>query len=99
MSQKIKMIKSDAVIPVSIGAGFMQKLTAVLVSLADQQTEEEMLLLQKLMNEGKELPEPWMENIFTLMVLVKDIEISAEKNGFTYEKTIDEIDTDDITTP
>jgi len=98
MSQKIKMVKSDAVIPINIGAGFMQKLTSVLVSLADQQTEEEMLLLQKLMNEGKELPEPWMENIFTLIVLLKDIEMSAEKNGFTYEKTLDEIDTDDVTT-
>jgi RIO-like serine/threonine protein kinase len=98
MSQKIKMVKSDAVIPINIGAGFMQKLTSVLISLADQQTEEEMLLLQKLMNEGKELPEPWMENIFTLIVLLKDIEMSAEKNGFTYEKTLDEIDTDDVTT-
>lgn len=98
MSQKIKMVKSDAIIPINIGAGFMQKLTSVLISLADQQTEEEMLLLQKLMNDGKELPEPWMENIFTLMVLLKDIETAAEKNGFTYEKTLDEIDTDETTT-
>ncbi len=93
MSQMIKMLKSDAMIPITIGAGFFQKLTSALIYLVDQHSEEEMKLLQTLMSENKELPEPWMENIQTLMVLLAELEKSAEANGFMYDQSLD----DDLT--
>lgn len=92
MSQMVKMLKKDAAIPLTVGAGFFQKLTTLLVYLVEQQSEEEIALLQTLASENKELPEPWMENIQTVMTLLNELEKSAESNGLMYETSIDEAD-------
>ena len=95
MSEMIKLLKKDALIPINVGTGFFQKLTSVMISLIEQQTEEEINTFRVLLDEKKDLPEPWMENIQTMIVLLSELEKSADDNGLMYEKSIDE----DFTTP
>lgn len=87
----VKMLKHDALIPIKFGTGFVQRLQSMMMSLASQRTEEEIQLFQKLLKEGQELPEAWMEHIETLSILLKEIDQSAEANGFIIEKSIDDL--------
>lgn len=92
MSQTIKMLKKDAVIPINVGTGFFQKLNSMLIYLVEQQTEEEIKLFETLVKENKELPEPWMENMHTLIALLSELEKSADANGMMYDKSVDDED-------
>jgi hypothetical protein len=86
----IKLLKKDAIIPVQIGAGFIQKLQSMLMSLVDERTEQELEIFKKLAENGQELSEPWMEHVQLLMILLNEIDKAAEANGFTYESSVDD---------
>lgn len=89
----IKMMKKDAVFPVQIGAGMVQRLQQLMMSLASQRTPEELDRYRKSVFSSKspDLEESWMEDLFTVSMLVSAIEMEAEKAGVLYEKDIDEI--------
>lgn len=94
MSSTVKMLKKDALVPITIGTGFIQKLQSMLMSLIADRTEEEINLLQQLAEQEQELPEPWMEHIQLLMVLLNELDASAQTNGFVIEKSVDELTTE-----
>lgn len=86
----IKVIKKDALIPLQVGTGFLQKIQSVLLALVSERTEQELELYQKLATEQQEFPEPWMDNLHLLMVLISELDRSAEANGLTMEKDVDD---------
>jgi len=89
---KVTMIKNDAVITISIGSAFLQKLQKVLVQLISDKSEEEIEDYKKAIQDAtlEELPEPWMENLLVINTLLRSIEHEAIKSGQTYEENIDD---------
>jgi hypothetical protein len=86
----VKMLKKDALIPLQVGTGFVQKIQSMLMALVDERSPEDIEILQKLAQSGQELPEPWMEHIQVLMILLNELDKSAEANGMTVEKSVDD---------
>lgn len=90
---KIKMIKKDAIVDIKIGTGFLQKLQQLLISLTADLSPEQLELYKKESESLKNLDdfsEPWMLSITTLSILLKEIESEAEKQGLTYEGSIED---------
>jgi hypothetical protein len=91
---KVTMIKNDAVITISIGSAFLQKVQKVLVQLISDKSEEEIEDYKKAIQDVtlEELPEPWMENLLVINTLLRTIETEAVNSGHTYEKNEDDIE-------
>lgn len=89
----VKMIKSDAQIPVVFGAPFVQRLQSLMLYITDSHTEEELISFKNLIENKEELTEPWMDHLYTMMILLQEIESSAEKSNQT-----NDVDSDTITT-
>lgn len=89
-STTLKMIKKDASIPVTIGAGFFQKLQSVLLYLTEERTDEELNHFKTLSEKGEEFPEPWMDHLFTMIILTRELENAAESNNMTVNSSIDD---------
>jgi hypothetical protein len=96
MSVKVTKIKADAVVSIQIGTEFLQKLQKVMVQLiADKSTEdldELKVAIEEFEKNKQELPEDWMENLYTITLLVREIESALIKDGHTYEEELDEDD-------
>lgn len=88
----IKMIKQDAAIQVTFGSGFIQKIQAIVVHMVNERTEEELAEFQRLAIAKEELTLDWMEHLSTMMLLMNEIEIQAEEQGFTYDADINQLD-------
>jgi len=86
------MIKNDAVITISIGAAFLQKVQKVLVQLLSDRSEEDIEEYKKMVQDTtlEELPEAWMENLLVINTLLRTIETEAVSSGQTYQKEIDD---------
>jgi hypothetical protein len=87
----IKMINKDALIPIQIGAGFVQKIQSVLLTLVNERTEQELEAYQKHVTEQQDLPEPWMEHMHLLIVILSELDKAAEAGGFTSERSVDDV--------
>lgn len=85
------MIKKDAIIDVKIGTGFIKKLQDALIEVSSKRTEEEIKAFGTLVENKSELPEPWMETIYTLSLLIRSIEEQAIEQNATYEEDIDTV--------
>lgn len=88
----IKMIKKDASIQVTFGSGFIQKIQAIVVHMVSERTDEELAEFQRLAVAKEELTLDWMEHLSTMMLLMNEIEIKAEEQGFTYDADITQLD-------
>ena len=88
----IKMIKQDATIQVTFGSGFIQKIQAIVVHMVNERTDEELAEFQRQAVAKEELTLDWMEHLFTMMLLMNEIEIQAEEQGFTYDADINQLD-------
>lgn len=88
----IKMIKKDASIQITIGSGFMQKIQAIVISMVAERTDEELEEFQRQAVAKEELSLEWMEHLSTMMLLMNEIELKAEEQGFTYDSEITELD-------
>ena len=88
----IKMIKKDASIQITIGSGFMQKIQANILSMLSERTDEELEEFQRQAIAIEELSGEWMEHLSTMMLLMNEIEIKAEEQGFTYDAELTELD-------
>lgn len=89
----IKMIKSDAQIPIVFGAPFIQRIQAIMLFLTETRSVEELNSFKELIEKKEELSDPWMDHLQTIMILLQEIESSAEKTN-----QITEVDSDTITT-
>ena len=88
----IKMIKQDAAIQVTFGSGFIQKIQAIVVHMVNERTDEELAEFQRQAVAIEELTLDWMEHLSTMMLLMNEIEIQAEEQGFTYDADINQLD-------
>jgi len=88
----IKMIKKDAAIQITIGSGFMQKIQAVVLHMVSERTDEELAEFQRQAVAKEELTLDWMEHLSTMMLIMNEIEIKAEEQGFTYDADVTELD-------
>ena len=88
----IKMIKSDAAIQVTFGSAFIQKIQAIVVHMVNERTDEELTEFQRLAVAKEELTLDWMEHLSTMMLLMNEIEVQAEEQGFTYDADINQLD-------
>jgi len=88
----IKMIKKDAAIQITIGSGFMQKIQAVVLHMVSERTDEELTEFQRQAVAKEELTLDWMEHLSTMMLIMNEIEIKAEEQGFTYDADVTELD-------
>lgn len=85
------MIKKDAVINIKVGVGFLKKIQEALIDISSSYTEEEMDNLKNLIENKEELPEPWMNTVYTLSLLIRSIEEEAINQNLTYEEDVDNI--------
>ena len=88
----IKMIKQDASIQVTFCSGFIQKIQAIVVHMVNERTDEELAEFQRQAVAKEELTLDWMEHLSTMMLLMNEIEIQAEEQGFTYDADINQLD-------
>lgn len=87
------MIKHDAIVKIEIGTGFLQKLQKLFIFLGSELTTEQLELYKKVAETKKpeeDFPEEWMDQLTTISVLLREIEVKAEEQGFTYEEEIAE---------
>jgi len=85
--ETLTFIKKDALIPITIGAGFMGKLQHVLTHLLEQRSEEEISTFKALLEAGKPLDD-WMVHVETIAVLIKEIEDTAIAQGMSEDKEV-----------
>jgi hypothetical protein len=91
-AEKVKMLKSDAIIIVKISTGFLQKLQGVLMYLSENLTEEKIKLFNEEVSQIKDhfnFSEPWMQHLYVIGLLVKEIEREGIEQGFSYEVDLD----------
>lgn len=79
----IPVIRPDALVQISVATGFIQRLQQLSVSLASERSQEEIDQFIALLNKGVlDFEESWMNNYFTVMMLLRAIDDAAIKQGF-----------------
>jgi len=91
MSNKVTLLKKDALVSIKIGTGFLKKLQDALMDVSANRSEEELKELENLIKVKKELTESWMDTVFTLSLLIRSIEEEALNQGLTYEEDVDNL--------
>jgi hypothetical protein len=86
--EKMKVLKSDAIIHLPIGTAFYLKLKDLLVYLTEDKTDEQIKDFETAILEKKEITEDWMAHLFTVVLLIRALEDKAETDGQLEEKEI-----------
>lgn len=93
---KITMIKKDAIISIKISSGFLQMLQRTMMFIVTDKTEEDLENFKKAVEEhestNEDFPETWMDSLFTMTVLIKEIETSFINEGETFDEEITPVD-------
>lgn len=83
---KYDAIPSDAIITIKLSGAFYDKLKVSLLSICSTVDPQELLaLLEKFKTKGP-ADDATEHNIYTLLMLIRDIEESAKVQGLTKEK-------------
>jgi hypothetical protein len=90
--EKMKGLKTDAVINLPIGSSFYVKLKELLVFLAEDKTDEQIKDFEIAINEKKEITQEWMAHLFTVVLLIRAIEDKAEENDLLEDVDISQSD-------
>lgn len=89
---KIPVIRKDALVQISVATGFIQRLQQLSVSLVSDRSQEEIDGFVELLNQGQvEFDEPWMNNYFTTILLLRAIDDAAVKQGFVDNLSEDQL--------
>jgi hypothetical protein len=86
--ETIKMIKPDAIVDIKIGTGFLQQIQNLLMYLAKDLTTDQLAQYKKEAEEKIPFSEEWMTHITTISILLKEIEIKADEQGFAYDEEV-----------
>lgn len=84
----IKVIKSDAIVNIEIGTGFLQKLQKVYFYMIQQLTPEQIEMYNKCAEGNLEFPDEIMDYVMTMTVLIKEIEEKANSLGLVTDQEI-----------
>jgi hypothetical protein len=92
----VTMIKKDAKVTITIGAGFIGELQKLLISFSADKSTEEIEEFKKLAESGKTPTKPWMNNVIVIAALLKEIEIEAMKQNQTFKEDDSVIQEDNL---
>lgn len=87
----VKVIKQDALVNIKVGTGFIQKLQNLLMYIAQDLSEEQLEVYKNLTEKKEEYTEDWMNHLYTVSILLKEIEDQAEIQNFISENNIEDI--------
>lgn len=90
-SQKIKMLKKDAVLPINISTGFYLRCKAVANFLVEGKTSEEMATAYEKIKTEK-IDEAWIAHLETLLVLCAEFDKQANETNNIEEVTKEELE-------
>lgn len=85
-SEKTTFIKKDAIITIKVGAGYLERLQVLLVSLVDGKSAEELSEITEIIKAGKGDNDKDIANIETVASLIKALEQGATAQGLTEER-------------
>ena len=91
MSEKIKVLKKDALVKLEIGAPFINRLQQLFIYIIKDIPKEKVQEYIDLMNEKKESEDEVFQQIITLSGLLHDIEAKADEQDLSYETDSDEL--------
>ena len=94
---KIKMIKGDAIVNIKIGAAFLGRLQKVMFGIVTEKSQEDIENFKKESEEfsksqsaNPEFSEDWMNHLFTMSVLISEVEQTIINEGLTFDKEIED---------
>jgi hypothetical protein len=91
---KVPVIRQDAQIPVVVGTGIIKRLQELAMSIIVEKTEEDIDRLESQLKQNiTTFDEPWMNNYYTVMLLLNGIETKAIELGL-----VDNLDAEDVMT-
>lgn len=96
----IKKIKNDAIVDVKIGSGFLQRLQKVMLNLVMDKSPDELAEFkvkseEYAKNTNPEFEQSWMNDLFTMSILINEIEKNMVDAGLTYDEEVPDITVED----
>lgn len=90
-TNKLPVIRQDAQIPIVVGTAIIKRLQELGMSIISNRTEAEIDKLQELLNQNiTTFNEPWMDQYYTVMMLLTGIERKAVELGLVDNLEVDE---------
>ena len=92
---KVKMIKKDAQITITVGTSFISDIQGILLSLLSDKTEEDINRFKEAMesfkNDKADFTEEWMKHVHIITSLLGEIQDVAEKTNQIVEKDLTDL--------
>jgi hypothetical protein len=92
---KVKMIKKDAQITITVGTSFISDVQGILLSLLSDKTEEDInrfkVAMESFKNDQADFTEEWMKHVHVITTLLGEIQDVAEKTNQIVEKDLDDL--------
>lgn len=82
----IEIIKPETIVNIQMSSGFYKKIQDVLATLLHGKSGEELSAAHKQISE-QNITEAWIEQYETLLILAKEFEYQARKEGFVVKVT------------
>lgn len=91
-TNKLPVIRQDAQIPIVVGTAIVKRLQELAMSIISNKSEADIDSLQALLDKNiTEFDEPWMNEYYTVMLLLNGIERKAVELGL-----VDNLDADEV---
>lgn len=89
-TNKIPFLKKDAIIPIEVGTGFVERLNNLFYYLIKDKSSEDVERFKSIYDKGEQ-PEEWMTALEPVNTLLVNIFKKAEELGFIELKEVGEI--------
>lgn len=90
---KVESVKADAIIDLKVGSKFLQDLQGVLIYISNLQPVGRIQeTVNKVNTQGEDSLDDWEKSIYTMLVLVTNLEENARAAGLTVVEEIPEAD-------
>ena len=90
--QNIPVLRKDAVVPMEIGAGFVNKLYELSMFIVADKSDEQLEALNTAIKNGTTDNELWMKHYYTVLLLLKSIEEQAIAHKLVSYQSPNELD-------
>lgn len=90
---KVEVVKSEAIIDLKVGSKFLQDLQATLIYLTSLQSASRIQeAVNKAKDQGEDSLDSWEKSVYTMLVLITNLEENAREAGLTVIEEIPEGD-------